>query len=209
MRIHLGAVALVVATGCGSVQTHDDGGTGDSAGGSDAAVDGPAIDAMIDAAVISHRVFISRMSYTGNLGGTSGGDAKCQTVAEGVGFTGLWRAYLSTSTVDARDRLPTTGRFVRVTGEVIANDKADLLDGTLAGSILFDETGTERTPNRAWTGTAANGTAIASTTCTDWTLGTTTSVAGLIGDAGGTDQTWTNLQNSGCGGTQRLYCIEQ
>jgi hypothetical protein len=198
------AILILFNVGCGSVENRSDASiepkdTGPA--GFDAS--GP------DALIVSHRVFISKASFNGNLGGLPGADAKCQTAAEGAGFSGLWRAYLSTTITDARDRIPSVGRFVRVTGEVIANDRTDLFDGTIQAPILFDESGTERTPNRAWTGSAANGTLIANENCTDWTLGTTTSVPGLIGDATATDAAWTHLQSSGCGGMQRLFCFEQ
>ena len=162
-----------------------------------------------DAMITSYRVFISTASFNGNLGGLTGADQKCQTAADARGFGGLWRAYLSTTTTHARDRIPSNGRFVRVSGTVIANDRDDLLDGTLVAPILHDETGTELTPNRAWTGSSSNGTLRSGANCNDWTLGTTTTVPGLIGDASVANAQWTDLQNSGCGGTQRLFCCEQ
>ncbi len=177
-----------------------------------AGIDGPEVDAPplpLDAAEVSHRIFISTASFTGNLGGLAGGDQKCQAAAEARGFTGQWRAHLSTGAIHARDRLPAIGRFVRVTGAVIANSREALVAGTLIAPILLDEAGNDLTPNRAWTGSAPNGTVIAGSTCNDWTLGTTTTVAGMIGDATALDGVWQSLQNSGCGGTQRLFCIEQ
>jgi hypothetical protein len=41
----------------------------------------------------------------GNLGGLAGADTVCQTLARAVGNTKTWRAYLSTSTVDAKSRI--------------------------------------------------------------------------------------------------------
>ena len=41
-----------------------------------------------------------------DLGGLEGADAHCQSLAESVGAGGrTWRAYLSTSDVDSRDRI--------------------------------------------------------------------------------------------------------
>src|SRR5688572_33271820 len=41
-----------------------------------------------------------------NLGGLEGADAHCQTLARAAGASGkTWRAYLSTSSVNARDRM--------------------------------------------------------------------------------------------------------
>lgn len=202
--------ALLVVIGCGNVESTPadaPAASNDAPGASDA----PPSDAPVtpDAPGVSHRIFITRASFNGNLGGIAGADAKCQAVAEARGFGGLWRAFLSTTNVFARDRLPAIGRFVRVTGEVVANSREDMLDGSLIVPVLYDETGLEITPNRAWTGSAANGTVIAGNNCDDWTLGTTTTTPGLIGDATSASGQWINLQNSGCGGMQRLYCYEE
>ncbi|RUV47037.1 hypothetical protein EOA85_35000, partial [Mesorhizobium sp. M5C.F.Ca.IN.020.29.1.1] len=41
-----------------------------------------------------------------DLGGLAGADAHCGSLAEAAGITGkTWRAYLSTSDTDARDRI--------------------------------------------------------------------------------------------------------
>jgi len=62
----------------------------------------------------------------GNLGGLAGADAHCQALAQAVGAGGkTWRAYLSTSTVDAKDRIG-SGPWQNVKGQVIAQNVADL-----------------------------------------------------------------------------------
>ena len=61
-----------------------------------------------------------------NLGGVEGADAHCASLAEAAGVTGkTWRAYLSTSTVDARDRIG-SGPWYNAKGEKIADDVASL-----------------------------------------------------------------------------------
>ena len=56
----------------------------------------------------------------GNLGGLAGADAHCTSLAEAAGIRGkTWRAYLSTDTVDARDRIG-NGPWYNVKGEMIA-----------------------------------------------------------------------------------------
>src|SRR5687768_1978989 len=42
-----------------------------------------------------HRVFLTSVSYDGNLGGVAGANAKCQLRAEAAGRTGRWRAILN------------------------------------------------------------------------------------------------------------------
>src|SRR5262245_15309387 len=58
----------------------------------------------------------------GNLGGLDGADAHCQKLAEAAGTGGkTWRAYLSTSAVNARDRIG-SGPWHNAKGELIAAD---------------------------------------------------------------------------------------
>ena len=61
-----------------------------------------------------------------NLGGLAGADAHCQSLAEAAGATGkTWRAYLSTSTENAKDRIG-SGPWFNQKGEKIADDVASL-----------------------------------------------------------------------------------
>lgn len=58
----------------------------------------------------------------GNLGGLEGADARCQQLADAVGAgSKTWRAYLSTSTVDARDRIG-AGPWYNANGDQVAAD---------------------------------------------------------------------------------------
>ena len=52
------------------------------------------------------RVFATSTTYDGNLGGPSGAAQKCADRAAAGGLGGSWVAFLSTSAVDAKDRLP-------------------------------------------------------------------------------------------------------
>jgi hypothetical protein len=114
-----------------------------------------------------------------NLGGLEGADAHCGMLAEAAGVTGkTWRAYLSTTTVDARDRIG-SGPWYNAKGEKIADDVASLHSDA---NKIDKQTGlTEKgepvpgrgdTPNQhdILTGTNADGTKIADQTCGDWTL---------------------------------------
>src|SRR5215475_15549715 len=62
----------------------------------------------------------------GNLGGLAGADAVCQSLARAAGAGGkTWRAYLSTSTVDAKTRIG-NGPWYNFKGQLIASNVADL-----------------------------------------------------------------------------------
>ena len=113
----------------------------------------------------------------GNLGGLEGADAHCQQLAAAVGAGGrTWRAYLSTSTVNARDRIG-NGPWYNVKGELIANSVEDLHSDAnrISKQTALTETGQVVNgrgdkPNMhdMLTGSNADGTA-ADKTCNNWT----------------------------------------
>ena len=113
-----------------------------------------------------------------NLGGLEGADAHCQKLADAAGAGGkTWRAYLSSSTANAKDRIG-AGPWHNAKGELIANDVAHLHSDankigkqtglTEAGAIV---NGRGDTPNMhdILTGTQADGTVATGMTCDDWT----------------------------------------
>src|SRR4029453_12268354 len=82
----------------------------------------------------------------GNLGGLAGADAVCQTLARAVGSTKTWRAYLNTSTVDAKSRIG-NGPWYNFKGVQIAANVADLhsANNKISAATSLTEKGT--TPN--------------------------------------------------------------
>jgi hypothetical protein len=112
-----------------------------------------------------------------DFGGIAGADAHCTSLAEAAGITGKsWRAYLSTSSENARDRIG-TGPWVNAAGvEIAASVEALHGDANAIGKeTALDERGNVvngrgDTPNRhdILTGSLADGTA-AEATCEDWT----------------------------------------
>jgi hypothetical protein len=120
----------------------------------------------------------------GNLGGLAGADATCQSLAQAVGAgSKTWRAYLSTSTVDAKSRIG-NGPWYNVKGVQIAANVADLhsANNKISATTALTEKGT--TPNYLagnpptpaaqplqhdiMTGSNEDGTKNADT-CRDWT----------------------------------------
>jgi hypothetical protein len=134
----------------------------------------------------------------GNLGGLAGADAHCTSLAEAAGIEGkTWRAYLSTSTVDARDRIG-DGPWYNVRGEMIAANVAELHgDNNLTAETAIDENGdtpaylvmVDGAAQRAGdslvhdilTGTNEDGTANEAT-CNNWTDGSADAQA-MLGHA--------------------------
>ncbi len=167
----------------------------------------------------------------GNLGGLEGADAHCAALAEAAGVTGrTWAAYLSTSEVDARDRIG-SGPWVNAEGVEIASD-VEALHGegnNVTKETALDETGAVVNgrgdePNRhdILTGSLPDGTAAAET-CEDWTSGGE-DTAGMLGhhDRMGLDdseaaRSWNSSHASrggcgmealrGTGGDGLFYCF--
>jgi len=173
----------------------------------------------------------------GNLGGLVGADAHCTVLAEVAGIRGKnWRAYLSTSTVDARDRIG-DGPWYNAAGVMIASDVDNLHgDNNITNETAIDENGdtpdylvlVDGTPERAvegslvhdvLTGTNEDGTANEAT-CNNWTDGSG-DAQGMLGHAdrlgrGPGINSWTTVHASqGCamenliptGGAGMYYCF--
>jgi hypothetical protein len=78
----------------------------------------------------------------GDLGGLAGADAHCQALAQAAGIGNkTWRAYLSTSSVDARDRIG-SGPWYNTAGVMIAGSVAELHgDNNITNETALDENG--------------------------------------------------------------------
>jgi len=171
----------------------------------------------------------------GDLGGLQGADAHCTALAESAGIDGkTWRAYLSTSSVDARDRIG-DGPWYNVRGELIARNVDELHgDNNISNETAIDENG--NTPgyltmvdgevqrpdslvHDIMTGTNEDGTANEAT-CNNWTDGSANSTTMLghadrIGMNPGVNS-WNAIHASrGCdmesliptGGAGLIYCF--
>ena len=173
----------------------------------------------------------------GNLGGLAGADAHCQSLAAAVGAGGkTWHAYLSTSTVDAKDRIG-NGPWFNIKGERIAQNVADLhsANNKLTGATALTEKGTSpvyltvdangaaqrpegQLAHDILTGTNEDGTKNAAT-CNNWTDGADSTAmlghADRLGRNPGVNS-WNAIHPSqGCsmekllptGGTGLIYCF--
>jgi hypothetical protein len=151
------------------------------------------------------RVFVTSLATNASFGGLVGADAICQSQANGAALGGTWRAWISTSTVDAKDRI-VDGEYQLLNGQIVANNKADLIDGSIDNAIDIDQNSTPVVGTQVWTGTNFGGTFSASS-CTDWT--DYVGGPGTIGATMNTDASWTAIGGAGCSSSFRLYCFEQ
>jgi hypothetical protein len=153
----------------------------------------------------------------GNLGGIAGADALCETLAAEANpalASKTWRAYLSTSTENARARIG-TGPWRNAAGAVIANSVEQLHDQAAGGTldatwpvndfgVPLDETGAQVPQNvhDILTGSQQDGTLAANATCNDWTLNAGgTAQVGHTNRAGlqGQPPSWNSVHTVGCG----------
>ncbi|MEM6997139.1 MAG: hypothetical protein AAF721_41930 [Myxococcota bacterium] len=120
----------------------------------------------------------------GNLGGLDGADATCQALADAAGQGSCtWQAYLSTSTVDARDRIG-EGPWENFDGDEVAASVMALHDNGLPNGmpqLVMDEYGQPIPGNEhdILTGSTEAGTLLKNATCDDWTTGTDDASAGV------------------------------
>jgi hypothetical protein len=174
----------------------------------------------------------------GNLGGLAGADQVCQSLAKAAGAgQKTWRAYLSTSTVDAKSRIG-NGPWYNFKGELIAQNVADLHTADknkISGTTALTEKGTvpnylamvdgkaapaaQPLQHDILTGTNEDGTKNADT-CNNWTVGDASAKA-MLGHADRLGRnpglnSWNAIHASqGCGqeqlaptgGAGMLYCF--
>jgi hypothetical protein len=173
-------------------------------------------------------IFVSSETYTGDLGGLSGADAKCQALAEAASLPGTYKAWLSDGFTSAATRLThSTGPYTLPDGTLVANDWGQLTSGSLISYIEETETGGLPPPSNtecncvgadagpasaaAWTDTDYTGALVdSSLDCDNWT--STVSVNsdwGAVYPPSAGDWASACSGYPGCSGLASLYCLEQ
>jgi hypothetical protein len=153
----------------------------------------------------------------GNLGGLDGADGFCTELAVAASpdlARRTWHAYLSTSSVNARERIG-AGPWHNQAGALIADGLAALHDQAPAGlldqtwaptdlSVPLDEQGNpvDNAVHDILTGTLEDGTLAAGLTCSDWTSSDAT-IQAQVGhsnrNGGMRAPSWTTTHPVGCG----------
>ena len=159
--------------------------------------------------------FVTSKTYVpGSLGGLDGADAECQTLAGAVPLPGHFKAWLATSTVDAKDRLVTPNGtaargWIRPDGRPFADSIGELLDGQMYFPLRLDESGNDlidaTEDTTVATGTEVDGTKAIGNTSADWT---SSQVNYASGDPFATNIEWTGNHGSRLGtSVARFYCF--
>lgn len=155
-------------------------------------------------------VFLTSTSQTGALGGLAGADGICASLASAAGRPGTYKAWLSDSATSAAARLTHAAvPYYRVDGTKVANDWADLTDGSLLAPIDVDENGVVA-DTAVWTYTHDNGSAATDVFdyhCADWSSGLVSNY-GVIGSSNGTPN-WSFTLYYYCNSAFALYCLQQ
>src|SRR5678816_81066 len=124
MRTQLGAIVVVTLwAACGGGGEQIDPGPDASAREDTAGTDG---------ASTPLRVFVTG-AFAGTMyepgGGLAAGDAKCAYAASGAAIGGVWRAWLSTASMNAIDRIAGGGPWRLMDGTTVFAGRAELAIG--------------------------------------------------------------------------------
>jgi hypothetical protein len=107
--------------------------------------------------------------------------------------------------LSAKDRFTGNGPWMRMDGAIVANDLADLIDGSIQNPINLDEYGND-------SGNPTGG--IATNTWSSGQYGVDSCTIsspsyGVTGSKNGTNLTWTHAASALCASAQvRYYCFE-
>lgn len=155
-------------------------------------------------------VFLTSTTHTGDFGGLAAADAICAARASAAGLSGTFLTWLADDTQAPATRFTQSAiPYVRTDGAVVADDWADLTDGTIQNPINVDEFGVPpSTLFWAWTDVDTDGSMGPLRNCLNWTTASLGEM-GANGLAGEVDSDWTTGWHTVCSNSVRLYCFEQ
>ena len=165
-------------------------------------------------------VFISSVSYDGNLGGLNGADNLCTSLGTGGTLSAplnkTWKALLSKSTggvVNARDRFFWSGPMFDLGGKTVTQDPSSWpwIDAGGGSNISVNENGGGPDDSYVWTGSTLDGLSKGTGfDCNNWTDDTGTH-SGWSGETGSyPTSSWFDSFSSLCDDTWfGLYCVSQ
>jgi hypothetical protein len=151
--------------------------------------------------------FVTSTTSNGDLGGQAGADAECASLAAAASLpSATYKAWLSTSTLNAAAKFGTARGFVRPDGQPFADQVSDIAAGNILNPLILDESGNNLGAQIVWTGTTDAGIASAFA-CGDWLIGTGESF-GELGESTGGAGAWSDdASETSCNALAHLYCF--
>ena len=170
------------------------------------------------------RIFVTKATYTGNLGGRAGADVKCQSAATGASLSGSWKALLAQTGAEATSRMSSGTTYCSM-----ANTEIYQPGFVKVGSYERYEDNTAVVENKMWWIGDSYPANTYGCHCTDWTseklngsfypYGNNGGIFWYWGRVGQLTQTaftraWFGLESGGygaksCGDAMSLLCFEQ
>jgi hypothetical protein len=165
--------------------------------------------------------FLSSARYTGDLGGLTGADLKCQVAAQKAGLAGhaSFRAWLSDGQASPLTRLEFGPEpVVLLSGVRLAADLDEMIALGPGEGISMTELRTTAIEADVWTNTAVTGEVFSAVDhCAGWTAEAGSARSGLNAvpvlpadywQQWHDERRWTSLYTSECFEMRHLYCIE-
>ncbi|MCH7567992.1 MAG: LamG domain-containing protein [Nanoarchaeota archaeon] len=158
------------------------------------------------------KVFATDSNFTGDV--LNRADEICNGAASNAGLRGNYVALLSTTREHAADKIQ-DGKYVRVDGVKVADNKRDLFDGTIDNPLNVNEFGNVLPTltcdsngfecNLIYTGSKVDGTLDPGFNCNDWN---SISALSTVGHYPSVDHNWINTNNVSCSEVLGIYCFE-
>lgn len=160
----------------------------------------------------SQLLFVSSRLYVGTSPGTGflGYTTECRAMAASTGFAAAHQfkwTFLGSDATHTASALVGTNMIYNAFSQAVAQNGADLFDGTIAAPVKYDENAAAVSNSFVFTGSTATGGSQGSN-CSNWTSSTSGS-----GNGGFSDQLnnghWFSFAPGPCGGTasSRIYCL--
>jgi hypothetical protein len=179
----------------------------------------------------SQRLFVTSVStFDGNLAatyegqtftsGAEGADFRCQSLAEGAGLSGSFKAIIGTMA----DRIPLYHSDIygevynnAKVPELVAHTRSDLFRGGLRAAVKYDESGTavattydgneDISDGFVFSGISTYGSTMQAYTCNNWTSASS-SIYKVAGDPTSLGEKWVWSIAKTCDQGGHLYCLE-
>jgi hypothetical protein len=170
---------------------------------------------------LTKRIFVTSSRYTGNFGGVTGADSKCQTAANDSSLGGTWKAILSGGTAKGEWAVNRVGynwsKLTLVDGTVVVYaPNLWTSSPSFLSPIVKTQTGATLTNEPVYTNTTVLGFPFSTDNnknCFNWTTTSTGYPSQLIGNSSVQGAGWVNSGSfEYCeyyGVKAALYCIEQ